>query len=168
MAAQLEEETLKVGLLMEAAQSQQALATSALERLREHTAGLDAIVREEIRATILEEMHALAEDTGRAAEALRGLGRAASWRFGAWSTVVFAIAAFVPLGLAQWWQPSQAEVDTLAAQRDQLTANLRQLTDQGGRIEIRHCGRTQRLCVRVDRNAPSYGEAGDFRIVKGY
>jgi hypothetical protein len=168
MAAQLEDDTLRVGLLMEAAQAQQALATSALERLREHTAGLDAIVREEIRATIVEEMHALAEDSGRAAEALRGLRRAASWRFGAWSTLIFAISALVPLGLAQWWLPSHAELDALAAQRDQLTTNLRQLTEQGGQIEIRHCGRAQRLCVRIDRSAPPYGEAADFRIVKGY
>ena len=69
MAARIEDETLKLGLLMEAAQSQQTLAATTLERLREHTAGLDAIVREEIRATLLEEMRALYEDSRRAAEA---------------------------------------------------------------------------------------------------
>ena len=53
MVAGAEEETLKIGLLMEAVQAQQTLATSMLERLREHTAGIDAIVREEIRATLV-------------------------------------------------------------------------------------------------------------------
>ena len=49
---------MKLGLLMEAAQAQQGLAAQALERLREHTAGLDAVVREEIRATLIEELQA--------------------------------------------------------------------------------------------------------------
>jgi hypothetical protein len=168
MAAQLEDDTLRVGLLMEAAQAQQTLATSALEHLREHTAGLDAIVREEIRATFVEEMHALTEDSCRAAEALRGLRRAASWRFGAWSALAFTISALVPFGLTQWWLPSRTQLDALVAQRNQLTTNVRLLTQQGGQIEIRHCGRAQRLCVRIDRSAPPYGEAADFRVIMGY
>jgi hypothetical protein len=168
MAAQLEDETLKLGLLMEAAQAQQTLATAALERLREHTAGLDAIVREEIRATIIEEMQALAEDSVRTSEALRRLGRAASWRFAAWSAAIVGFSTLIPFGIAQWWLPSHAEVAALVARRDQLTANLRQLAGQGGQIEIRHCGRAQRLCVRIDRSAPPYGEAADFRILEGY
>ena len=168
MAAQLEDDTFKLGLLMEAAQAQQTLATAALERLREHTAGLDAIVREEIRATLVEEMHAIAEDSGRASEALRRLGRAASGRFAAWSAAVVGLSALIPLGLVQWWLPSHAEVAALAARRDQLTANLRQLAGQGGQIEIRHCGAARRLCVRIDRSAPPYGQSADFRILEGY
>jgi len=46
----MEDLTMKLGLLMEAAQAQQALAAAVLQQLREHTGGLDAIVREEIRA----------------------------------------------------------------------------------------------------------------------
>jgi len=168
VAAQLEDDTFKLGLLMEAAQVQQTLATAALDRLREHAAGLDAIVREEVRATIVEEMQALAEDSVRASEALRRLGRAASWRFAAWSTVIVGLSALIPLALVQWWLPSHAEVAALAARRDQLTANLRQLAEEGGQIEIRRCGRAQRLCVRIDRGAPAYGESADFRILKGY
>jgi len=75
-----EDETLKLGLLMEAAQAQQTLAATALDRLREHTAGLDRVVREEIRATLLEEMQALDEESRRAAEALRRLQRTANLR----------------------------------------------------------------------------------------
>lgn len=168
MAAQPEDDTFKLGLLMEAAQGQQTLATAALERLREHTAGLDAIVREEVRATIVEEMRALAEDSVRAAEALRALGRAASWRVGIWNAAIVALSVLIPFGLAQWWLPSHAEIAALMARRDQLTANLRQLAQAGGQIEIRHCGRAQKLCVRIDRGEPPYGEAADFRVLKGY
>jgi hypothetical protein len=158
MAAQPDDDTFKLGLLMEAAQAQQTLATAALERLREHTAGLDAIVREEIRATIVEEMRALAEDSVRAGKALRAL----------WNGAIVALSALIPFGLAQWWLPSHAEVAALTARRDQLTANLRQLAQAGGQIELRHCGRAQRLCARVDRGEPPYGTAADFRILKGY
>jgi hypothetical protein len=36
--------TVRIGLLMEAVESQRALVSSALEQLQQHTAGLDAIV----------------------------------------------------------------------------------------------------------------------------
>jgi hypothetical protein len=168
MAAQLEDDTMKLGLLMEAAQAQQTLAVSTLDQLREHTAGLDAIVREEIRATILEEMQSLADDSRRAAEALRGLQRAANLRLLASGTAMLALSALVPFAISWWWLPSRAEIAALGAARDQLTANIARLAQQGGRVELRHCGAAQRLCVRVDRSAPPYGEAADFRVVKGY
>ena len=168
MAARMEEETLKLGLLMEAAQSQQTLAATTLERLREHTAGLDAIVREEIRATLLEELQALYEDSHRAAEALRRLQRTADLRLIAWSAAVLTLASLVPCAIAWWLLPTRAEVQALGARRDELTANIARLSRQGGNLELRHCGTTHRLCVRVERTAPAYGEAGDFLIVKGY
>jgi len=168
VAARMEEETLKLGLLMEAAQSQQTLAATTLERLREHTCGLDAIVREEIRATLLEEMRALYEDCHRAAEALRRLQRTANLRLFAWSAAVFILASLVPCGIAWWLLPTRAEIQALGVKRDELTANIARLSRQGGNLELRHCGTTHRLCVRVERTAPAYGEAGDFLIVKGY
>ena len=45
----MEDETLKIGLLMEAAQAQQALAETVLERLKDHMSTLDGVVRDEIR-----------------------------------------------------------------------------------------------------------------------
>jgi len=168
MAARLEDETLKVGLLMEAAQAHQAHAASALERLREHTAGLDAIVREEIRATLLEEMHSLADDSRRAAVSLRAVARVANLRLTVWSAAMLVLAALVPCIIVRWWLPSPAEISALAAVREQLAANVARLAQQGGRAELRHCGSAQRLCVRIDRSAPSYGDAADFRVVKGY
>jgi hypothetical protein len=168
MAAQLEDGTLKIGLLMEAAQAQQSLAASALERLHEHAAGLDAIVREEIRATILEEMRALADDTRHAAEALRGLRSAATLRLAAWSAAMLTLSALVPCAIAGWWLPTRPEIDALGAARDHLAANIAHLAQQGGRMELRHCGAAHRLCVRIDRNSPAYGDSADFRVVQGY
>jgi len=164
----MEDETLKLGLLMEAAQAQQALAATSLDRLREHTSGLDAIVREEIRATLLEEMQALSDEGQRAAEALRRLQRSANLRLIAWSVAVLSAAVLLPCAIVWWLLPTGAEILALTARRDELAANIARLSRQGGNVELRHCGTTQRLCVRVERSAPAYGAAGDFLVVKGY
>jgi hypothetical protein len=163
-----EDETLKLGLLMEAAQAQQTLAATTLDRLREHTAGLDAIVRQEIRTTLLEEMQALDEDTRRAAEALRRLQRTANLRLIVWSAAVLSLTSLLPCAIAWWLLPTRAEIQALGARRDELAANIVRLSRQGGNVELRHCGTTQRLCVRVELSAPAYGAAADFLIVKGY
>ena len=159
---------MKVGLLMEAAETQQALAAAALERLREHSAGLDGIVREEIRTTLIEELGALDEDSRRAGESLRALQHAASLRLAAWSVGVAALSTAMPLGIGWWLLPSHAEVAALRATRSELSSHVAQLIQQGGRVELRHCGAARRLCVHVDRGAPTYGEASDYLVVKGY
>jgi hypothetical protein len=164
----MEDETLKIGLLMEAAQSQQTLAATTLDRLREHTAGLDAIVREEIRATLLDELRALADDSRQAATALRRLQRTANLRLIAWSAAVLTLTSLVPCAIAWWLLPTRGEIQTLGAKRDELTANIARLAHQGGNLELGHCGSAQRLCVRVERGAPAYGATGDFMIVKGH
>lgn len=168
VALRMEDDTMKLGLLMEAVQAQQALAASALDRLREHTAGLDTVVREEIRQTFIEEMQALAEDSRRAAEALRRLQRAANMRLLLWMAVMVSVAAIVPFAVGWYLLPTRADVATLSARRDELAAGIARLTRHGGNVELRHCGAAQRLCVHVDRSAPAYGEAGDFLVVKGY
>ena len=168
VAAPMEDETLKVGLLMEAAQAQQALAATTLDRLREHTAGLDAIVREEIRGTLIEELRALGEDSQQAAAALRRLQRSANVRLVAWGAAVLSLAATLPCALEWWLLPTRAEFEALGARRDELSANIARLARQGGNVELRHCGNEQRLCVRIERGAPAYGATGDFRVVKGY
>jgi hypothetical protein len=78
-----------------------------------------------------------------------------------------ALAALIP-GLVLWWStPSGAEIASLRARRDTLSADLARLEAQGARAEWRRCGEAQRLCVRIEHGAPAYGEAGDFYIVKG-
>ena len=164
----MENDTLKLGLLMEAAHAQQTLAAKTLDRLCEHTAGLDAIVREEIRATLLEELRALGDDSHRAAQALRKLQRTASVRLIGWGAVIMSFAAMLPFALTWTLLPTGAEVQSLAARRDELTANIARLSSQGGNVQFRRCGSAHRLCVRVERGAPAYGPAGDFLVVKGY
>ena len=168
MAAGVEDYTMKLGMMMEAAQAQQALATTTLERLREHATGLDAVVREEIRHTFVEEMQELADDSRRAADALRRLQRTANLRLWAWSAATVTLAGGVPSVIAWWQLPTRADIAAMSVRRDELAANIARLSHQGGKVELRRCGAAQRLCVRVDRSAPVYGEDGEFLVVKGY
>ncbi len=162
------DETLKLGLLMEAAHAQQTLAESALEKLKVHLDGLDDIVRDEIRRTLVDEIQVLGSESQRAAEALRRLGRSANARVAAWTIGLTVACAAIPL-LAQWWLlPSPKELASLRARKDELTASIGRLDERGGRIDLRRCGGTDRLCVRVDRSAPAYGQSGDYLVIKGY
>jgi len=159
---------MKAGLLMEAAHAQQSAVAGTLDRLREHAAGLDGVVREEIRATLLEELQALACDTQAACHALQRLKRAASLRALLFTAIAAAVAGVAPVAVAFWLLPSRAEVQALRAARDELATNIARLSERGGQAQLRHCGSQRRLCVRIDRAAPAYGEGSDYRVVRGY
>jgi hypothetical protein len=125
-------------------------------------------VREEIRRTLIEEFQLLGDEGKRAAQALRSLGRSANLRSLLWSVGLTLLCTAVPL-CAEWWLvPSQGELAALRSKRDELAANIANLERHAGRIDLRRCGGTDRLCVRVDRKAPIYGEAADYFVVKGY
>ena len=164
----MEDDTLKIGLLMEAAQAQQALAETVLERLKGHMSALDEVVRDEIRHALVAELQDLGNESQRAAESLRRLGRAANARMALWSVGLTLLCTAIPM-CGQWWLiPSQSEIAALRLRRDQLVANVTSLEQRGGRVELRRCGGTDQLCVRVDRKAPAYGDAGDYLVVRGY
>ncbi len=164
----MEDITVRIGLLMEAVESQRALAGAALEQLQGHVAGLDAVVRDQIRATLAEELQALAAEGERTVLSLRSAARAANLRLSVWTGALSTLAVAIPLGLCQWLLPTRAEVAVLRSTREELAANVLRLGQQGGRVQLRRCGPTQRLCVRIDRSAPAYGESADYLIIKGY
>jgi uncharacterized protein involved in exopolysaccharide biosynthesis len=164
----LDETTMKFGLLMESAQAHQKLAEAHLERLQAHTQDLDGVVREEIRRTLIEELREVTAESNRAVHALRGMKRAAGMRGLILSAAAATLSTAVPIAIARWVLPSPEQVDALRARRDQLAANVSRLEQQGGRIEWRRCGESGRLCVRVDRSSPVYGEKGDYYVVQGY
>ena len=159
--------TLKVGLLMESAQAHQKLAEDQLERLRAHTQDLDGVVRDEIRRTLVEELQLLTAETARATRVLEGI-RGGGARMAAWSVAVAVVCTLVPIGIARWALPSAAEISALRARRDELSANLSKLEQQGARSDWRQCGEAKRLCIRVDRKAPAYGDKGDYLVIEGY
>jgi hypothetical protein len=68
----------------------------------------------------------------------------------------------------RWVLPSAPEIAALQARRAELSANVAILEGRGGRIDWRRCGEEARLCVRVDRKAPIYGEKSDYFVAAGY
>jgi hypothetical protein len=164
----MDDTTLKFGLLMESAQAHQKLAENHLERLRMHTQDLDAVVRDEIRRTLIEELQMLTAESRRATEALQRIRHRATLRGALWTIVMAILCTGIPITIMRWALPSGSEFAALRARHDELAASVATLERQGGRIAWRRCGETARLCVRVDVAAPTYGEKADYYIAAGY
>ncbi len=162
------EQTVSIGLLLEAAQSQQELAQTSLSRLQVHTAGLDDVVRDTVRRTIVAEFGVLSEHCSQAIDSIGRAGRAATLRT-LWTGAILTGATAAIGGLVvQYCLPSRAQISALRIQQTTLQDNVARLAQSGGRIDLQRCGETHRLCVRVDRHAPSFGEHGDYLVVEGY
>jgi hypothetical protein len=163
----MDQDSVKLGLLMETAQTHQKLAEAAIGKLNEQTQVLQAVVRDQIRHAVVEEMKIVQAETQSAVEALQSVKRAANARVTLWTLGVTTISACVALFVAWWVLPTPAEIARLRTERDELASNVAVLNQHGARADLRRCG-TAHLCVRVDLKAPRYGESSDYLIIKGY
>lgn len=161
----MDEQALQIGLLMEAAQAQQAAIEASLHSWREHLRGLDEVVREALRVALVQELQGVAAAAASARQALQKAARAASVRSAGWAIAVTTSCCAALLMLSASLLPSAQELADLRAQRERLEQDLARLRRQGAGIELRRCGAAQRLCVRVDRTAPAYGERADYFVV---
>lgn len=123
---------------------------------------------------------------GRLTGVIRSLGEAESqlsnavssfgWR---WALVAGGAAAgcvasvLIAAWLSVWWQRHQ--VETLIEQKAQLQAEVAELqtnaqdwTKRAGRAKLDKCGEQSRLCVRIDKDAGTFGNDADYAILKGY
>jgi hypothetical protein len=164
----MDQETMKMGLLMEAAQTQQRLADSSLRKLKVQASELTVAVADEVRRALAGELQTLTSDTRAASDALRGLRRGVGLRLGLLSLALSALCTALALAVASWVLPSRSELAVLRARHDEYAAAIAALERAGGRVDLRRCGDQQRLCVRIDRRAPAYGASGEFLIVDGY
>ena len=163
----MDEEAIQLGLLMETAQTHQKLAEAALEKLQAHTAGLDSVVREQIRRTLIEELHGMHHESQRAVEALRRIQRTANVRVALWSMGITVMSAVIALAAVYWSVSSSAGIAGLGPQRDRPVTGIQLLKQDGRRVDLRPCG-DHHLCARVDLKAPRYGAHADYLILKGY
>ena len=164
----MDDTTMKLGLLMEAAQTHQKSADSTLRKLKATANDLAMIVRDEVRSVIVEEFQSLAADSQRASAALRAVQKTATIRALVWSLSLTTLCSVIPLLLTCWLLPSRGEIAALKTKHDELATKIAGLEEHGGRIDLRRCGNGARLCVRVDRKAPAYGEQSDYLVVRGY
>jgi hypothetical protein len=164
----MDDTTMKLGLLMEAAQTHQKSAESSLKKLKATASDLAGIVREEVRNVVIVEFQSLAADSKRASDALHEVHRAANVRGLVWSVGITVLCSAIPLAMTCWIIPSRAQISALRAKHDELATKIASLEERGGRIDLRRCGDGARLCVRIDRKAPTYGEQSDYLVVRGY
>jgi hypothetical protein len=67
----MDQDSVKLGLLLEGAERQQKLAEAAIGKLNDQVQRLEAVVRDQIRCGVSEEMKFLQAETQRAVEALK-------------------------------------------------------------------------------------------------
>jgi hypothetical protein len=143
----MNEEGVKLGFLMETAQNHQKAVEALLQKLKEHAQGLDAVVRDQIRQVLAEELKTVRAETQGAVTALQALKRTAHARGTLWTLGVTAIAAAIALFVAWWVLPTPAEIAALRTERDALASNIAILNQRGARADFRRCG-TGHLCVQ--------------------
>ena len=148
----MDQDNVKLGLLMEAAQTHQKLAEAVVEKLNEHTQGLETVVREQIQRALADGLKGVHAETKGAVEALQRIKRAANARTAFWTLGVTAITAAIALFVAWRLLPTPTEIAALRTERAALASNIAVLNQRGGRADLRRCG-TGHLCVRVDLKA---------------
>ena len=163
----MDQDSVKLGLLMETAQTHQRLAEAAIKKLSEHTQTLEAAARDQIQRALVDALKTVHAEAQRAAEALRRVKREANARVTLWTLGLTVISAAIALFVAWWVLPTPAEIARLRTERDQLASNVAVLNQRGARADLRRCG-AGRVCVRVDLSAPRYGESSDYMVIKGY
>jgi hypothetical protein len=148
--------------VLETVNAQQSQVSGLLETLDSRSRDLDAAVGEAVQ-------RALTNAAGlRAAEKLAQIHRATGVHFARWSLGIVSTCALVPTVLSWMLLPSSAQLTQARQTLQQLSAGIAALSREGGRTQLRYCGETKRLCVRVDRKSPFYGEDADYMIVRGY
>ncbi len=163
----MDQDSVKLGLLMETAQTHQKLAEAAIEKLSEHTQALEAVARDQIQRALVDALKAVHAEAQRAVEALQKMKRAANARVTLWTLGLTATSVAVALFVAWWLLPTPVEIARLRTERDELASNIAVLNQRGARADLRRCG-AGRVCVRVDLGAPRYGESSDYMVIKGY
>jgi hypothetical protein len=155
-------EPVDLSRVLETVHAQQSQLHGMLATLDTRSRDLDSTLDEAVQRAFM------AAAGVRAAEKLSQIHRATGVRFALWSFAVVSACSLVPTVLTWMLMPSRAQMIQARQSLDQLTAGIARLSREGGRIDLHHCGEANRLCVRVDRKAPFYGDNSDYAVLKGY
>ena len=148
--------------MLETVHAQQSQIHGMLATLDSRSREFDATVGEAVQRAFMDAAGL------RATEKLAQVHRATGVRFARWSLGIVSACALVPTDLSWMLMPSRAQLSQSRQTLAQLSAGVAQLSREGGRIQLRHCGQAKRLCARVDRKSPFYGDDGEYMVLKGY
>jgi hypothetical protein len=153
---------VELGRVLETVHAQQSQIHGMLATLDARSRDLDSTLGEAVQRAFMDAAGL------RAAERLSQVHRATGVRFALWSFGVVSACSLVPTILTWMLMPSRAQLTQARQSLDELSAGIARVSREGGRIELRHCGEANRLCARIDRKAPFYGENSDYAVLKGY
>ena len=82
-----------------------------------------------------------------------------------------AVVAFLGFSFVEWqkyeYQSMVERKKLLEQELPQLEARAAQWEEKGGRATLNHCGTKKKLCVKVNKQAGTFGD-GEFYIIDGY
>lgn len=187
----MDPDTMKAGLLMEAAQAHQQLAQAALQRLDAATSRLEPAMRDAVTKAALQEFEALFklmygqmhQEANHTAQTLKKLRSGFTWRLGTLASLISAgSTAVVLLGLligayfGGAFERPAATSAALAATTSPTrlradAATLAELERRGLLIDVALCGdpnsNPRRVCVRVEPKTGAFGPRKDLMVVGG-
>jgi hypothetical protein len=163
----MDQDNVKLGLLMETAQAHQKLAEAALAKLNSQVSGFAVLATDQVRRALSEAFEPVHEQTQSVVETLQRAKRAANLWTAFWTLGITASTSGIAVFVAWYVLPTPADIAALRAERDELAGSIAALDQRGGRADIRQCG-TGHVCVRVDVKAPRFGQNSDYLIIKGY
>ena len=187
----MDPDTMKAGLLMEAAQAHQQLAEAALQRLDAATSRLEPALRDAVTKAALQEFEALFklmygqmhQEANHTAQTLKKLRSGFTWRLGTLASLISAgSTAVVLLGLVIGayfggaFERPAATSAALAATTSPTrlradAATLAELERRGLQIDVALCGdpnsNPRRVCVRVEPKTGAFGPRKDLMVVGG-
>ena len=153
---------VELSQILETVHAQQSQIHGVLASLDSRSRDLDTTLGDAVQ-------RAFTDAAGiRAAQNLSQIHRATGVRFARWTFGIVSACALVPTLLSWALLPSRSQLQQARQTLEQLSAGAAQLSREGGRIELRHCGEANRLCARIDRKSPFYGENADYVVLKGY
>lgn len=116
---------------------------------------------------------ALSENEQRTRDAIRAQSRRLQrTALTSWLAVAIPVALTLLLGVGAVWWLSQSVAGKLA-EIERHNTTLERLAQEGGRVQLTHCGNERRLCAKIHPDSrgqrpQTFGENGEYLILEGY
>lgn len=177
MQAPLDPQTIKAGLLMEAAEAHQQIAVAALKRLDAATRTLEPSVRDAVEQVVAQtakaEFAQLRSEVLRTSQAMQSVRSGMTWNLGLLACTMAVVAAVTMVGgiyLLGGFSSVASAAELAAAQRLRGDpAVLAEVARRGLKVDVAFCGdargENRRLCVKVDPKTGGYGPRKDHMVL---
>ena len=181
----MDAQAMKAGLLFEAADAHQQMATAALKRLDAATRALEPSVRDAVEQVVAQvvaetakaEFAQLRAEVQRTSQAMQSVRSGMTWNLGLLACTMAAVAAVTMacgIYLLGGFTSVANAAELAAAQRLRGDPSvLAEAARRGLKVDVAFCGdargenrpENRRLCVKVDPKAGSFGPRKDHMVL---